>query len=163
MEKQAYQEAPPAYGSPGAAPPPQYGAPPPMAPGYGPPPGAYPQGPPPPGAYPPGPSPPGAYPPPPPGAYAAQPGLVQGTNVVIVQQPQLGFTPTMTTCPHCHQTVQTTVGYTSGGLTWIAAGVLCLMGCWLGCCLIPFCINDCQDACHSCPNCKKIIANKRRL
>jgi len=105
---------------------------------------------------------PGAAPPP---QYEAPPPMAPGypppaTNVVIVQQPQFGSGPTATVCPHCKQTVTTQVHYTSGGRTWIVAGIMCLFGCWLGCFLIPFFTNTFKDANHSCSICKKFIAKE---
>ena len=38
--------------------------------------------------------------------------------------------------------------YRPGLLTWLIAGGVCLVGCWLGCCLIPFCIDGVQDVEH---------------
>lgn len=35
--------------------------------------------------------------------------------------------------------------------------------CWLGCCLIPFCIQDLQDVKHICPNCSKVVGVYRRI
>ncbi|CAH1787014.1 unnamed protein product [Owenia fusiformis] len=123
--KEYPQEPPPKYEAPGGA----------GAPGY-PPQGAYP----PQGSYP-----QGSYP----QGYQQQTVMAQPVQqTVIVQSSQLGPHPKMMECPHCHATVTTTVTYQSGGLTWLSAGLLCLFGCWMGCCLIPFCIDDLQDADH---------------
>ena len=35
--------------------------------------------------------------------------------------------------------------------------------CWLGCCLIPFCIDSCKDVIHTCPNCRAPIGKFNRL
>ena len=45
----------------------------------------------------------------------------------------------------------------SGLATWLVCGGCCLFGLWLGCCLIPFCLNDMKDTRHICTNCKKTI------
>merc|ERR1711931_540158 len=82
---------------------------------------------------------------------------------VVQAQPVLSFDPSMVTCPFCQQNVQTQVNYETGLLTYLAAGGLLLFGCWLGCCLIPCCINDCKDAQHTCPSCHKIIGIKKRI
>jgi len=129
----------------------------PPPPGYGvaPPPVAYP--PQPGGGYPPPAG--GGYPPPAGGVYAPP-----ATTVVVgVGTPQLGFEPTVVTCPHCQQSVQTLVNYDAGLLTYLAVGACLLFGCWAGCCLIPCCVNNCQDARHSCPSCKKVIGTKTRM
>merc|ERR1712002_358114 len=170
-------DLPPAYNEavppPGTAYPPPGAAYPPPAAAYPPPGAAYP--PPPPGSYPAQQG--GAYPPPPPGVYVAQPGYGQqkgvpppgyqqvagGQTVVVIQSQIQSYQPVQTTCPFCQQTIMTRVRYESGGLTWLAAGGIALMGCWLGCCLIPFCIDEAKDAIHECPSCNKIIAKKSRL
>ena len=35
--------------------------------------------------------------------------------------------------------------------------------CWLGCCLIPFCLDGCKDVIHSCPNCHARLGSYRRM
>ncbi|XP_020377021.1 lipopolysaccharide-induced tumor necrosis factor-alpha factor homolog [Rhincodon typus] len=96
------------------------------------------------------------YPPQP----AAAPIVVQ---TVYVQPRQLGFQPTQTTCASCNQLVLTRVVYSPGALTWLSCGGLFLVGCWLGCCLIPFCIDGLKDVEHFCPNCGANIGACRRL
>jgi lipopolysaccharide-induced tumor necrosis factor-alpha factor len=39
----------------------------------------------------------------------------------------------------------TTTEYTPGMATYASAGVICLFGLWAGCCLIPFCVDQCKD------------------
>ena len=34
---------------------------------------------------------------------------------------------------------------------------------WLGCCLIPFCLNSCKDVVHICPNCRATVGRYSRL
>ena len=59
------------------------------------------------------------------------------TNVV-----PLGKFPTACTCPVCRQSIVTRVEKRNGPIVWILAGIICLLGFVLGCCLIPFCIDD---------------------
>ena len=107
--------------------------------------------------------------------------------VVVQQVPNTisltyGRNPVRTICPHCGKTVSNTtvvlyyvmkitfpmkpfkvmteVSYKSGAVTWLSCGGCAILGCCLGCCLIPFCIDDLKDAVHTCPNCKKIITTK---
>lgn len=56
----------------------------------------------------------------------------------------------MMMCPQCRASIQTTVKYEPSTKTHLFAGLLCLMGCWGGCCLIPYCVDSCQAAEHSC-------------
>ncbi len=52
-----------------------------------------------------------------------------------------GDLPTACSCPYCHQSIVTRVGKENGLLVWLSVGGLCIFGCFLGCCLIPFCID----------------------
>lgn len=127
-------------------PPPQYN--------YAPPPGSY-QAPPP--AY------PGAYPPP--GGYGHQ---QSSATVVVTGQPTVLIqhyreTPVRTQCPGCRADILTATHYETGTMTWLVAGILCFIGLWLGCCLIPFCVDGCKDVVHSCPSCRITIGRFNRM
>jgi len=84
-------------------------------------------------------------------------------------QPLMGFrpiwgeVPQRHTCQFCNNNVVTEVVYESGGMTWLLSGGLCLLGCWLGCCLIPFGIDGCKDVVHICPHCHNTVGRKSRL
>ncbi|XP_076450920.1 LITAF domain-containing protein-like [Babylonia areolata] len=139
-------------------------------PAYPPPPSAY--QPPPPGYQPP---PPG-YQPPPPG-YQPGPGMhghPSGSTTVVVTQPGLfgaqpGGTcryrevPCLVVCQYCNATVTTTTCYSVGTFTWLAAGLILFLGFWLGCCLIPFCLDACKDVIHTCPNCRQNVGRYNRM
>ncbi|XP_078659861.1 lipopolysaccharide-induced tumor necrosis factor-alpha factor homolog [Branchiostoma floridae x Branchiostoma belcheri] len=97
-----------------------------------------------------------APPPPPPGAQMSNTTVVvsqPGAIVVAGQQQFSSHDPVTTTCTTCQAVVQTRVDHETGLITWAAAAGICLVGCDLGCCLIPFCVNQLKDARHSCPNC----------
>ncbi|XP_055507142.1 LITAF domain-containing protein-like [Leucoraja erinacea] len=112
-----------------------------------------------------------AYPPGPPMAAPMAPPypVVIGQPPVVVQavyvQPSrnLGPQPMQITCSSCHQVVLTQVNHTPGALTWLSCGGLFLVGCMLGCCLIPFCVDSLQDVEHRCPNCAAHLGNYKRL
>ncbi|KAK6973510.1 cell death-inducing p53-target protein 1 [Biomphalaria glabrata] len=118
------------------------------------------------GGHPPSGYPPSGYPPagacPPPQGYQASAGqttvIVQPMNMPL---PGANFRfmqfPAYIVCQHCQATVTTSTEYTTGLLTWAVAGVICLFGLWLGCCLIPFCIDGTKDVIHRCPNCKQVV------
>ncbi|PAA62091.1 hypothetical protein BOX15_Mlig020806g2 [Macrostomum lignano] len=67
------------------------------------------------------------------------------------------------TCPHCHASISTQVTMDTGLLPWLICGGLCLFGCWLGCCLIPFCMDGVKDAIHTCPQCRKVVGHYKRI
>jgi lipopolysaccharide-induced tumor necrosis factor-alpha factor len=66
-------------------------------------------------------------------------------------------------CPQCRQQVVTGVQYESGGGTWLISLGICIFGGIFGCCLIPFCINECKDAVHICPACNNYIGRRNFL
>ncbi|BFZ16088.1 hypothetical protein BsWGS_19127 [Bradybaena similaris] len=70
-------------------------------------------------------------------------------------------TPAFVLCHNCDELVTTTVTYKCGLLTWSVSVMLCLTGCWFGCCLIPYCIKQTKDAVHKCPNCYTVLGVHR--
>ncbi|CAE1300172.1 LITAF [Acanthosepion pharaonis] len=88
---------------------------------------------------------------------------VMSQPVFVVHQMGFGPNPRNITCPFCHVYVQTATEYQTGALTWLVSGLLCLFGCWMGCYLLPFCIEDMQDVIHRCPSCNKTVGVCRRL
>lgn len=114
----------------------------------------------------PGYQPPQSYQAPPPGMHPVGP----TTTTTIISQPgpiivnmAFGESPVSMVCPHCQTHIITCTTYQDGTLTWLSAGALCLLGCWLGCCLIPFCLDGCKDVIHSCPNCHARLGSYRRM
>ncbi|XP_037086489.1 LITAF domain-containing protein-like [Pollicipes pollicipes] len=73
-----------------------------------------------------------------------------------------GPNPTHMICPHCHAEIESSVKTSPSTMAWISGGLIALFGCWMGCCLIPCCIDDCMDKEHSCPNCKAFLGKYRR-
>jgi len=74
-----------------------------------------------------------------------------------------GIIPQQCTCQFCGENVITRTRLKPGLLAWISAGFLCLFGCFLGCCLIPFCVDAFQDVEHQCPHCHRIVGIGYRL
>ncbi|CAF0992733.1 unnamed protein product [Adineta ricciae] len=86
------------------------------------------------------------------------------SDSIVISVPEVfDHDPTSCLCWNCHQRIVTRTEKKIGYLPWIicmAIGCLC---CWLGCCLIPFCIRDLKDTEHYCPNCGTFLAQKRRV
>ena len=107
-------------------------------------------------------------------AQAVQPvpAVVQGQAVapvppatVIVQNTPVYFGrhSVQITCP-THGTPSQTVTSAEVGLgTWLICLGLCCVGCDLGCCFIPFCVDDCKDIKHTCSNCGTFVGEKRLI
>lgn len=87
-------------------------------------------------------------PPPPPVLVYAQP-----IPVIRPLGGLLGHYPQATQCPLCGQSIVTNVRYEAGGGTWLIAFLIFILGGFLGCCFIPFCVSSCQEAVHICPSC----------
>ncbi|XP_059160379.1 cell death-inducing p53-target protein 1 homolog [Physella acuta] len=146
--------------------PPQAGYPPLLA-SYPPPQGDYP---PPQGGYPPPPGYPplqAGYPPPQAGYPPYTPPQAK-TATVVINEPRLtlikkfGPATERCMCPHCKADVLTAIHYEPGPFSWVVCFILCIVGCDLGCCLIPLCVEGCQDVIHTCPNCHQKIGRWKR-
>ena len=70
-----------------------------------------------------------------------QPMAVGYAIPVTMSAPMYGEHPASMNCPNCHQHIVTRTMKKSGLVTWLACGGLAFVGCTLGCCLIPFCID----------------------
>ncbi|CAG2117948.1 unnamed protein product [Medioppia subpectinata] len=66
-------------------------------------------------------------------------------------------------CYHCGQQVMTVTSQKAGTITWALCSLLCIVGCFCGCCLIPFCANPTQDIMHNCPSCKQFLGAYERI
>ncbi|CAG2118908.1 unnamed protein product, partial [Medioppia subpectinata] len=66
-------------------------------------------------------------------------------------------------CYHCGQQVMTVTSQKAGTITWALCSLLCIVGCFCGCCLIPFCANPTQDIMHNCPSCKQFLGAYERV
>eukprot|EP01017_Pseudomicrothorax_dubius_P050730 TRINITY_DN964_c0_g2_i1.p2 TRINITY_DN964_c0_g2~~TRINITY_DN964_c0_g2_i1.p2 ORF type:complete len:115 (+),score=25.76 TRINITY_DN964_c0_g2_i1:134-478(+) len=63
-------------------------------------------------------------------------------------------------CATCNQVVSSKVKFEIGGGNHAAAFLTCMTGGWAGCCLIPYCFDDCKDAVHTCPTCNNVLAKR---
>jgi len=98
-----------------------------------------------------------------PQGYQTYPANVPPTQPLMGSKPIWGEIPQRHLCQFCNNNVVTEVVYESGGMTWLVAGGLCILGCWLGCCLIPFGVDGCKDVVHICPHCHNTVGRKNRL
>eukprot|EP01017_Pseudomicrothorax_dubius_P019797 TRINITY_DN2181_c0_g2_i7.p1 TRINITY_DN2181_c0_g2~~TRINITY_DN2181_c0_g2_i7.p1 ORF type:complete len:144 (-),score=28.61 TRINITY_DN2181_c0_g2_i7:115-546(-) len=71
--------------------------------------------------------------------------------------------PTVVTCQFCGKSGITNVRYETAGGTYLACAGLLLIQCWCGCCLIPFCLDDCKDFVHFCSSCNNVVGRKKFL
>ena len=101
------------------------------------------------------------------GQYPANYPPQDPNQIIIVQVPQIQHQilienqiasrdPQSFYCPYCMTNVVTEVKYEAGEKTSLMACCLCFFG-GVICCLIPYCVNDCQDAIHYCPLCRSIM------
>ncbi|XP_062868387.1 cell death-inducing p53-target protein 1-like [Trichomycterus rosablanca] len=82
---------------------------------------------------------------------------------VILDIKQLPPQPSLTRCPHCEQHITTEVRTVVGNTTWLLCLVCTFIGCFVGCCLIPFCTNNFKDVAHKCPKCRSHIHTCTKL
>lgn len=61
------------------------------------------------------------------------------------------------TCPYCNAFIVTRVESKISTMQILACSGIFICGCVLGCCLIPFCIDDWKDVEHFCPNCNAMV------
>ncbi|XP_073843564.1 lipopolysaccharide-induced tumor necrosis factor-alpha factor homolog [Musca autumnalis] len=74
----------------------------------------------------------------------------------------IGRTATHMICPSCHAEIETNTRRTPSMMAYISGCLLALCGCFLGCCLIPCCIDDCMEVHHTCPNCNSYLGRNGR-
>ncbi|XP_077512301.1 lipopolysaccharide-induced tumor necrosis factor-alpha factor homolog isoform X2 [Amblyomma americanum] len=88
-----------------------------------------------------------------------QPGPVSIVTVFSSWGPH----PVSVSCPYCRTFVTTQVCPQPGLLTWLMCSGMAMLGCVFGCCFVPFCVYECQDVEHFCPNCRRILGVFRRI
>merc|ERR1712055_359311 len=74
-------------------------------------------------------------------------------QTVVIQAPSFGRDPVRTTCSNCRHEVTSKITEEPGVIAYVAAGIICLVGCWCGCCLIPLNMDSMKEVIHTCPNC----------
>lgn len=81
----------------------------------------------------------------------------------INQPVSWGRNPQDLQCYHCKQFTRTNIHYTTGAANILACFGIALIGCFCGCCLIPFCIDSMKDVEHRCQHCGKFLHTKQVL
>lgn len=76
---------------------------------------------------------------------------------------KFGDSPVVLRCTLCKEETRTYVIYDAGTRVWALCAGLCMLGCWFGCCLLPFCTESVQEARHFCSNCHKEINFGKKL
>ncbi|KAL7048573.1 hypothetical protein ACKWTF_003406 [Chironomus riparius] len=69
----------------------------------------------------------------------------------------LGPDPVGITCPNCRSRVVTLVDDMTTMKTHSFAVLLAVLGCFCGCCCIPYCTKSCLAQKHTCPVCRSMI------
>lgn len=87
-----------------------------------------------------------------------QPGPVSIVTVFSSWGPH----PVAVSCPYCEAFVTTRLCPQPGLLTWLVCSGMVMLGC-VPCCFLPFCVYECQDVEHFCPNCRRILGVYRRI
>lgn len=100
--------------------------------------------------------------PPPPGIHTQQQPTIIYTSTTV-SPPTFGPYPMRYTCPNCNAHVMTETNSTPGALTYILSGTLCFLASYLLCCFIPFCVRECKDIEHRCPNCHYKLGLFKRI
>merc|ERR1711962_1009618 len=102
---------------------------------------------------------PGSYNPPPP--YVNQQPTAAGPQMhtigVVNHYMPFGPNSVEIKCSNCGAQITTRIERETGILGYALAGGLCLIGCWLGCCLIPLAVDSLKDVSHTCPNCNAFL------
>ena len=89
------------------------------------------------------------------------PVILQGSTVAVQVQSRIVFgpNPQHCVCPHCRKDMRTKTSRYPSVMCWVVFFLLIIFGCWLGCCLIPFCIPAFYAATHRCSHCGKVIGH----
>eukprot|EP00088_Acartia_fossae_P022444 TRINITY_DN23645_c0_g1_i1.p1 TRINITY_DN23645_c0_g1~~TRINITY_DN23645_c0_g1_i1.p1 ORF type:complete len:165 (-),score=15.15 TRINITY_DN23645_c0_g1_i1:280-774(-) len=100
----------------------------------------------------------------PPPAYSTNEGHALNVHQqpkIVLQPIMFGTDPINMACNNCGNQITTSVATDPGTMAYVLAGVICLLGFWCGCCLIPLGVDSLQDAVHTCPRCKVILGKHK--
>ncbi|KAJ7992479.1 hypothetical protein DPEC_G00279110 [Dallia pectoralis] len=94
--------------------------------------------------------------------YVEAPPPIPAPEVILDIQ-KLPATSSQTQCPECRQFITTEIVTSISDLACLVCFTMSLCGCVLGCCLIPFCIDNLKDVTHRCPRCRSSIITIKKL
>mmetsp|Transcript_20162 Transcript_20162/g.37521 ORF Transcript_20162/g.37521 Transcript_20162/m.37521 type:complete len:104 (-) Transcript_20162:8731-9042(-) len=96
---------------------------------------------------------------------SSNPAPIYGQPQVVMLPPSTlyGKEPVLVLCPHCRVQSFTEIKREYGVCTWLSCCGCCCLGCWFGCCLIPFCVPQLHDVEHRCGNCKSFLGKHTPL
>ena len=66
-------------------------------------------------------------------------------------------------CPYCGRLGPTITEFKPGLITYVSSVACIALGCFCGCCLIPFCLGPTRDVQHRCSSCRQVLATYERL
>lgn len=70
--------------------------------------------------------------------------------------------PEMLHCKRCNVKNLSRIQFEPGNGTWVVLFGMCVFGCW-PCCLVPLCMQDCQDCKHFCSVCGEYLGKRKFL
>jgi lipopolysaccharide-induced tumor necrosis factor-alpha factor len=79
---------------------------------------------------------------------------IMGSQQQTPNTPMFGKVPVETTCSNCKNQVVSKVEKKIKEKAYWLGLLLCAVGCDLGCCLIPCCLDSMKIFHHTCPDCK---------
>ena len=91
------------------------------------------------------------------------PGHQSATVAALIATTIASTSPFLCQCPHCGGVVTTRCVPQTGCATWLCCWALTWVGCFWGCCLLPFCSETFRDVRHECPECDRVVAVYRRI
>ena len=72
-----------------------------------------------------------------------------------------GKIPARVVCQYCNVPTDTRIQHENGVAVWLSCLGCVVIGCGLGCCLIPFCVDTVKDCHHVCGKCDRVIGQSK--
>ena len=71
--------------------------------------------------------------------------------------------PQSCVCVYCNNSITTSTEPVIGCINHLAAFCCCVLGCWYGCCLIPYNMDTLSNIAHHCPACQNRLGTYTRV